>query len=263
MGQFHRCSFITFLFAVTLAGIHMAEGKAEEPNQALLALSSTFLSQVKSGDSLNETLNQLRQYSTNNLIAGLNNDNARKTFWLNLYNGWFQILAQRGLTKPKIFTTKAIEFADRTFSLDEIEHGILRKYRWKLSLGYLPQVWHGKTIKKLAATQIDFRIHFALNCGAKSCPPIRSYEYSNIDQQLELATLSFLSTETEIDENQKSVRVTKLMQWFRADFGGKSGIKTIVGRYLKKDINDFTIRYQKYDWSARLAFYADEAKAKD
>lgn len=59
------------------------------------------------------------------------------------------------------------------------------------------------------------------------------------------------------------MRVTKLMQWFRADFGGKSGIKTIVGRYLKKDINDFTIRYQKYDWSARLAFYADEAKAKD
>ncbi|MFM7852936.1 MAG: DUF547 domain-containing protein [Flammeovirgaceae bacterium] len=163
MAQFHRCSFITFLFAVTLVGIHMAEGKAEEPNQALLALSSTFLSQVKSGDLLNETLNQLRQYSTNNLIAGLNNDNARKTFWLNLYNGWFQILAQRRLTKPKIFTTKAIEFADRTFSLDEIEHGILRKYRWKLSLGYLPQVWHGKTIKKLAVTQIDFRVHFALN----------------------------------------------------------------------------------------------------
>ena len=53
------------------------------------------------------------------------------------------------------------------------------------------------------------------------------------------------------------------MQWFRADFGGKSGIKTIVGRYLKKDVNEFAIRYQKYDWSARLAFYADEAKAKD
>lgn len=117
--------------------------------------------------------------------------------------------------------------------------------------------------KNLQQHKSIFRIHFALNCGAKSCPPIRSYEYSNIDQQLELATLSFLSTETEIDENQKSVRVTKLMQWFRADFGGKSGIKTIVGRYLKKDINDFTIRYQKYDWSARLAFYADEAKAKD
>jgi hypothetical protein len=238
----------------------MAEGKAEEPNQALLALSSTFLSQVKSGDSFTETFNQLRQYSTNDLIAGLNNDNARKTFWVNLYNAWFQILAQRGLTKPKIFTTRAVEFAGRKFSLDEIEHGILRKYRWKLSLGYLPQVWPGKTIKKLAVTQIDFRIHFALNCGAKSCPPIRSYEYANIDQQLELATSSFLSTETEIDENQKLVRVTKLMQWFRADFGGKSGIKTILSRYLEKDVNDFAIRYQTYDWSARLAFYVDEAK---
>ncbi|MBS1555223.1 MAG: hypothetical protein JSU09_09880 [Bacteroidetes bacterium] len=80
MAQIHRCSFITFLFAVALAGVHMAEGKATEPNQALLALSSTFLSQVKSGDSLTETLNQLRQYSTNELIAGLNNDNARKPF---------------------------------------------------------------------------------------------------------------------------------------------------------------------------------------
>ena len=39
---------------------------------------------------------------------------------------------------------------------------------------------------------LDPRIHFALNCGAKSCPPIRVYSPPNLDSQLNRAAASFL-----------------------------------------------------------------------
>lgn len=94
--------------------------------------------------------------------------------------------------RPVIFKDKSIHFADAHFSLDEVEHGILRKYRWKYSFGYLPQFLPAMRIKQLAVEAIDFRIHFALNCGAKSCPPIAFYRYDKINDQLDLATQSFL-----------------------------------------------------------------------
>ncbi len=117
------------------------------------------------------------------MIDGLYNDDAIKTFWINIYNAWFQILATREKKKsPEIFTGKLITIADTKFSLDDIEHGILRRYRWKLSRGYLPELFPGRLIKQLAVAKIDYRIHFALNCGAKSCPPIAFYTYFNINK---------------------------------------------------------------------------------
>ena len=42
------------------------------------------------------------------------------------------------------------------------------------------------------ALDLDPRIHFGLNCGAKSCPPIRVYSPTNLDSQLNRAAASFL-----------------------------------------------------------------------
>jgi hypothetical protein len=120
------------------------------------------------------------------------------------------------------------------------------------SLGYLPQLYTPKLIKQLAVTKIDFRIHFALNCGAKSCPPISFYNYEKINKQLDMASLSFLESETEIDKSKKIITVTSIMKWFLADFLGKKGIKNIINRYLKIDYSDYSIQFKKYDWSAEL-----------
>lgn len=35
--------------------------------------------------------------------------------------------------------------------------------------------------------QVDPRIHFALVCGAKSCPPIKLYTPENLDEGLDAA----------------------------------------------------------------------------
>ncbi len=213
----------------------------------LLKLSEELLYKVKTESPIQDLESALAQYDLQKITTGLNNDNAIKTFWVNLYNAWYQVLAVREkLKRPKIFTQKLITIAGENFSLDDIEHGILRKYRWKYSMGYLPKFFPGKLIKQLAVSEIDYRIHFALNCGAKSCPPIAFYAYEHIDKQLDLATKSFLDSETEFDDEKKEVRVTKIMDWFRGDFVGKHGIKKIIKRVLGKDVKDYTVKFKAY-----------------
>jgi hypothetical protein len=107
-------------------------------------------------------------------------------------------------------------------ALDDIEHGILRRYRNKLSQGYREQSNVPVAIKQLAVAEIDYRIHFALNCGAKSCPPIAFYKYERIDDQLNLAAASFLSSETKVDEANKELTTSKILFYYEGDFGGKA-----------------------------------------
>jgi len=229
------------------------------PNTSLLNLSKQLLYNVKTEEPTNDLELALSNKIMNNIIEGLNNDDAIKTFWINMYNAWFQILAVREKKKrPEIFTGKLIPIAGRKFSLDDIEHGILRKYRWKLSKGYLPKFFPGKLIKQLVVAKIDYRIHFALNCGAKSCPPIAFYSYEKINRQLDLATKSFLGSETEFDDVNKVVKVSKIMNWFIADFDGKNGIRRIIKEMLQKDVSDNSIRFKPYNWDVALHNFENE-----
>ena len=145
--------------------------------------------------------------------------------------------------------------ADTTLSLDDVEHGILRKRKWKFGLGYIPDFMPAKNIKQLAVAQVDYRIHFALNCGAKSCPPIAFYTYDKINIQLELATRTFLQGETEVNEATKTVHTTKIMEWFSGDFGGQKGVKKILGTYLSKDFSTYKVKFRAYNWSEELNNY--------
>ncbi|CAN5487872.1 hypothetical protein BH09BAC3_BH09BAC3_33000 [soil metagenome] len=252
--------FLTGAFWKILAiPINKPDGKL--PNGSLLNLSSQLLYNVKTDRRIDSVQTALSNYSLMDLQEGLSDDNARKAFWINMYNANYQIFAiHNKKTKDNIYTDKEILFADKEFSLDDIEHGILRKYRWKYGLGYLPQFFPSKSIKQLAVNNVDFRIHFALNCGAKSCPPIAFYQYDLIDEQLDLAARSFLQTETEINSVIREVHVTKIMQWFKGDFGGENGIRAILLRYLNKDFSDYRIVYKDYDWTTDLKNFTDDSQ---
>jgi hypothetical protein len=119
-------------------------------------------------------------------------------------------------------------------------------------LGYLANPFTSKLIKDLAVDELDYRIHFALNCGAKSCPPIAFYKVKNINGQLDLATQSFLEGDTAFDEENKVVHTTALFQWFAGDFGGKKGIRKIYQQQLDKNISDYSIKYKEYSWEEDL-----------
>ncbi|NIJ54514.1 DUF547 domain-containing protein [Dyadobacter arcticus] len=225
----------------------------KEPDRKLVDLSGKLLLQVKMDEPVDSLREVLAKIETDSLIWSLSNDDARKTFWINIYNAYFQILATKEKkTRPAIFKEKRITIGGVRLSLDQIEHGILRRYRSKFSLGYLPQFFPGKIIKQLAVSQIDYRIHFALNCGATSCPPIAFYDYSKIDKQLSIAASSFLKTDTQIDSLEKQVMVSRILQWFKADFGGNKGIRIILKKYLSQDFSDYSLKFKEYDWTQKM-----------
>jgi Protein of unknown function, DUF547 len=252
-------AFVAFLITGFISACPIPKtNPAAMPDTLLLQLSEQFLYAVKLDEPTKELEEQLASLDYDSFRNGLNNDNAVKTFWLNMYNGWFQVLAvKKKLKNPEIFKSKQITIASKKFSLDEIEHGILRKFRWKYSKGYLVSFFPRKTIKQLAVKKIDYRIHFALNCGAKSCPPIAFYTYDNIDRQLDIAARVFLKSETEIDTVNKVLSVTKIMDWFTADFGGKNGIRKIIDKTLHWDVDGFKIKYKPYDWGEKLHNFSE------
>ncbi len=226
---------------------------------SMLKLSGELLYKVKIKADSKAVEKALSGLTYNQLLEGLKNDAAKKTFWVNMYNAWYQILAIRlNKTRPKIFTEQLISIAGLSLSLDDIEHGILRKYRWKWSMGYLPQFLPQKAIKELAVDSIDYRIHFALNCGAKSCPPIAFYRYHKIDQQLDMATVAFIKGETEIDEERKVITTSKILLWFKGDFGGSSGIRALMTKVFKRNFTGYSIEFNEYNWDADLANFEKE-----
>lgn len=228
------------------------------PDTSLLQLSEKFLYNVKLEESTTVLEAELAGLDIQRLVTGLNNDDAVKTFWINMYNAWFQILAGREkMTRPGIFTKKVIPIAGKLFSLDNIEHDILRKYRWKYSMGYFPRFFPGKLLKQLAVSKIDHRIHFALNCGAKSCPPIAFYSYEKLDQQLDLAGRNFLKSETEINDEKKMILTSKILSWFKGDFDGKKNIRKIIGAVFDKNLSGYKIKFKKYDWESVLKNYSE------
>ncbi|MEO5647891.1 MAG: DUF547 domain-containing protein [Chitinophagaceae bacterium] len=144
-------------------------------------------------------------------------------------------------------------------SLDDIEHGILRRSKIKWSLGYLNKFFPGSFERKNRVNKVDYRIHFALNCGAKSCPPIAFYKPDQIDKQLSLATKTYLKGDAIYSGDNNSVGLPALMGWFRHDFGGKKKMKTLLKALeIIPENSDPKIHFNKYDWNLFLANYAEE-----
>jgi hypothetical protein len=221
-------------------------------------ISEKLLLTVKKQEPTDALLSQLANLQLPLVQSELSNDDLKKAFWINIYNSFFQILRKvNRVENSTIFTQKLILIANTWWSLDDIEHGILRRFRYKFSLGYLPHLFISNRIKELAVLEFDYRIHFALNCGAKSCPPIAFYSANNIEQQLEMATSSFLDSETDIDDEKKEIHISRLFLWFLADFRGRRGIRNILEEKLDQNTDEYKLRFRKYSWDEQLDNYSD------
>ena len=221
------------------------------------ALSQKLLLQVKAGNPTGDLVQEIKNASLDQLTE-FDSDDQKKAFWINCYNAFFQILRyEYQLKKPGIFHHQLINIAGKNFSLDDIEHGVLRRNKFKWSLGYFSNPFASRLIKKLAVTRLDYRIHFALNCGAKSCPPIAFYQPDRLQQQLEIATLSFLESETLVNTDKKQIRISRIFLWFRGDFGGPVGIRRILRDRLNISTSGMRLVFAKYDWEEVLTNFTD------
>ncbi len=175
-----KISTIVFLLSsFVIPAICKSEIKADSA-RSFLTLSQSLLYAARTGEDVKEFQLLLQNAETKQLHNELTDDNSKKTFWLNIYNAYVQILLKENPGKYKkrsqFFGDKQIVIAGHRLSLDKIEHGIIRHSKIKWSLGHLNKIFPGGFEKKARVNKVDYRIHFALNCGAKSCPPIAYYD---------------------------------------------------------------------------------------
>jgi hypothetical protein len=192
------------------------------------------------------------------LAAALADDAARQAFWIDVYNA--AVLRNQGpdiadaVVRWRHFRRTVITVAGQPLSLDDIEHGILRRSSWKVGLGYLRHPLPSRFERVHRVRRVDPRIHFALNCGAAACPPIAAYRAEHIDEQLELATRSYLASE--VRHEGQTLLVPAVLLWFAGDFGGAPGMRRFLHRYGVAGWNR-PIRFRAYDWTAVPGRWSD------
>jgi hypothetical protein len=101
------------------------------------------------------------------------------------------------------------------------------------------------------------RVHFAINCASKSCPPLRSEPFQGdiLNEQLDAAARAFIDDSVRNRLEGDTLYVSKIFDWYSEDFNDD-----IVGffmKYAKGDFKERLLRHQKeikvkyldYDWS--------------
>jgi hypothetical protein len=172
-------------------------------------------------------------------------------FWLNAYNeivaGELAARPRRGrlLRHRRMFRTIGREVDGLRFTPDVIEHGLLRGNR-RPPYGLRPLLRPGDARLAHAPAQVDPRVHFALNCGARSCPPIRRYDADQVSEQLEEATRAYLQAETGVDRAAGVVRLPYLMRLYRADFADPVAF---AAERLGEDLSGLRVAYGGFDWN--------------
>jgi hypothetical protein len=227
-------------------------------------LAENLLLAVRRGEPVAAHRQQLARLRPSELAHAVGTDAARKAFWINLYNAFAQLLLTEHRTefaqsRTQFFGTRWIEVAGYRISLNDVEHGVLRRSKIWWSLGYLPKPFPSAFERRYRVKRLDARIHFALNCGAVSCPPIAFYDSEKIDAQLDLATASFLESETRYDAETNTAHVSRLLLWYLGDFGGVSGIRRLLETQgLVPAGSQSRIRFRAYDWSLALGNFHPE-----
>ena len=180
---------------------------------------------------------------TNNSPTQDWSDQEKIAYWINAYNAFtvklivdnYPLESIKDLnptitipTFRSIWTKEWFKIGKEDFSLDRIEHKILR---------------------------VEFeepRIHFAVNCASLSCPVLRAEAFTaeKLDQQLDEQTRLFLNDGFRNEIAPGMIRLSKIFNWFGGDFKKGQTLIEFVDKYTDVDIDaDAQIRFLKYDWS--------------
>lgn len=170
--------------------------------------------------------------------------NSRFAFYINAYNAFtiklvltkypgINSIKEIGSFFSNPWDKKFILLQKRTVSLDHIEHGILRS-KFK-----------------------DPRIHFAINCASKSCPPLldEPYESQTLETQLDAQAKKFINNKKNTIIKNNTLFISKIFQWFKEDFSDNPlfFIKGYASGELKEKLNsaesNIKINHLNYDWS--------------
>lgn len=161
-------------------------------------------------------------------------------FYVNAYNAWIlhEALAKYPTASVKdtlftFFTSKRIKVAGQQTSFNALEKETIRS-----KFG-------------------DPRIHFALNCASRSCPPLNPDAFSGdkLDSQFERLAKTFVNSEkgVRIAANKSGVELSKIFDWYKNDFKEGGPLQFINKRRATPLPPDAKITYQDYDWALNEA----------
>ena len=205
--------------------------------------------------------------------ATLGSNEERLAFWLNLYNALIldaTIAYDVSETVNEVrgfFWRAAYVVGGRRYSSIEIENGILRGNATHPAIP-VPPFLRGDPRLAFAILPRDPRVHFAMNCASRSCPPIHFYDPARVDAQLDLATRSFINGGgVEIDRARGQVLLSRIFQWYSPDFGGgpmailgRRAVLAFIARYLMDEADraylarpGLRVSFDPYDWSLNAA----------
>lgn len=175
-------------------------------------------------------------------------------YWINAYNAFtvkliidnYPVESIKDIKKGvpfvnSVWDIKFVEIEGKTYDLNNIEHGIIRK-EWD-----------------------EPRIHFAVNCASYSCPRLRNEAFvaNRLEAQLEDQTRKFFNDErkNKIVSKDKLI-LSKILKWYSTDFtdkgvfswvfGGKGRTHKLinfVNPYIDIDIDkNAAIEFMDYRW---------------
>jgi hypothetical protein len=228
-----------------------------------LELARSYLLAVRRDEDPTDVADRLAALSERQLRVGLPDDDAKRTFWVNVYNAAVQHRLEadpdRWDRRNRFFRSPVVTVAGHELSPNDIEHGLLRRSMLSVGLGYLPRPLPDAFERTHRVKSRDPRIHFALNCGAAACPPIAAYDAAAIDDQLAVATASYLEQEVEYDPVEGVLSVPRLFLWYIGDFGGRTGTVSFCREHgvVPDTATTPSVRYQSYDWRRSLGEYRD------
>lgn len=162
----------------------------------------------------------------------------RKAFYINAYNAYTIkfIITKYPVKSPKdvkfsgkdMWHFRMVQVGPQKYDLTQVEDNILRK------MG-------------------DPRIHFAINCGAKSCPKLlnEAYTAESINAQLTKVTKAFVRNSTHNVLKSKKVTISRIFEWYAEDFNkGSETTISFLNKYGNVTIEKTAkIEYKEYDWT--------------
>lgn len=181
------------------------------------------------------TENEFQKFNTQDQLAFL--INAYNAFTVKLIIDHYPVKSIKDLGSlfQSPWKKKFFKLFQKEMYLDEIEHEMIRK------------------------KYNEPRIHFAVNCASKSCPPLRNEAFigNKLEDQLENQTLAFIndSRRNKFDSVKRILTLSKIFDWYGEDFVKKSGsVKTFVKSKIslteqqKITMDQSEIKYFDYDW---------------
>jgi hypothetical protein len=188
---------------------------------------------------------------------------AQMAFWINVFNA--AVLcdateladAKRVKDVEAFFERRRLWIGPHGFSLDDIEHGLLRGNAPKQG-SRRPPMERDDPRLECTPMVLDERVHFALHSACRSSPPLRVFEAGRLDRLLEDAASDYVRRTVRVERSGALLVVPRLFRWFAEDFGGERGIVEFVAARLEDEATvemidrrrgNVSLRYQEFDWT--------------